>query len=216
MNDVTLYKDEQTAQKDALAEAVLLEAPFEGWSKTAMDKAAKRLGVDPDEASVLFPKGALDALIHFNDLADRRMVALSPADGGSLEAHLALMLKNRLQPWADHKEAIRRSIVFLTTPPNISYGPRIVGKTMDTAWKAADGPGGIVGLVKKGVLATIYHSLTVYWLADESDDGADSWAFLERRIAEIGKLKKLRTKLDPKNSLLYRMLVPTAKGRPRR
>ena len=213
---MTTYEDDKTAQKDALAEAVLLEAPFEGWSKAAIDEATKRLGLEPDDALTLFPKGALDALIHFNDLADRRMIKMSPADGKPFEAHIAQMLKNRLEPWADHKEAVRRSIVFLTTPPNTPYGPQIVGRTVDAIWKNADGPRGVSGLVRKGVLAAIYHSLTVYWLADESDDNVDSWAFLDRRIAEISKLKKLRTRFDPKNSLLHRILVPTTKGRTRR
>jgi ubiquinone biosynthesis protein COQ9 len=46
------------------------------------------------------------------------------------------------------------------------------------------------------LLAGVYSSTLLFWLDDKSDGFADSWAFLDRRIANVmqipGRIAKLR------------------------
>jgi len=45
---------------------------------------------------------------------------------------------------------------------------------------------------KRGLLAGIYATTTLYWLDDKSPDHAATAEFLDRRIAEVMQIPKLR------------------------
>ena len=58
---------------DNLIRAILLHVPFDGWSATAIANGAADIGIEPAEAALMFPNGAIDAVEAFTDLADREM-----------------------------------------------------------------------------------------------------------------------------------------------
>ena len=60
---------------DDLIRAILLHVPFDGWSATAIANGAADIGIEPAEAALMFPNGAIDAVEAFTDLADREMAA---------------------------------------------------------------------------------------------------------------------------------------------
>jgi ubiquinone biosynthesis protein COQ9 len=43
---------------------------------------------------------------------------------------------------------------------------------------------------KRGLLAGVYTATLMCWLNDNSDDFADTWAFLDRRVAEVLRAPK--------------------------
>ena len=65
---------EETARRDQLIEAILPDVPFDGWSEAALKHAARRIGVDDDELTALFPRRGRDAVAAFSHWADRRMI----------------------------------------------------------------------------------------------------------------------------------------------
>ena len=46
---------------------------------------------------------------------------------------------------------------------------------------------------KRGLLAGVYGSTVLYWLSDVSEDQKDTWAFLERRIADVMTIPKIQS-----------------------
>ena len=62
------------SQRMGLIEAILPDVPFDGWTRAALRKAARRLGMAPEEALALFPGGAADLVAGFSHWADQRML----------------------------------------------------------------------------------------------------------------------------------------------
>ena len=44
---------------------------------------------------------------------------------------------------------------------------------------------------KRGLLAAVYSSTLLYWLDDASEGHSDTWAFLDRRIADVMRIPKI-------------------------
>src|SRR3546814_12063346 len=88
-----------------------------------------------------------------------------------------------------HKEAVRRALAFLALPGNAGLAVRSLYRTVDAIWWACgDRSTDFNFYTKRGLLAAVYSSTLLYWLDDGSDGHADSWAFLDRRIADVMRL----------------------------
>jgi ubiquinone biosynthesis protein COQ9 len=44
---------------------------------------------------------------------------------------------------------------------------------------------------KRGLLAAVYSTTVMYWLNDKTPDCTATWAFLDRRIAEVMKIPQV-------------------------
>jgi ubiquinone biosynthesis protein COQ9 len=191
--------NDDPALKDAILLAMLPDVPFEGWSRRSLRQAATRLGHDAAEIESLFPGGARDAVAWFGDWADRRMVAaLAKKKISSLKVRerIALGVRTRLEILDPYAEATRRSLAFLALPANLPLAARLLYRTVDAIWHAAgDRSTDFSFYTKRGLLAGVYASTSLYWLEDRSDGKAASWAFLDRRISEVLKIPQLRAQL---------------------
>jgi ubiquinone biosynthesis protein COQ9 len=69
-------------------------------------------------------------------------------------------------------------------------------RTIDTIWFGiGDRSADFSFYTKRGLLAAVYSSTLLYWLEDRSEDSIDSWAFLDRRIASIMQIPKLKSRV---------------------
>jgi ubiquinone biosynthesis protein COQ9 len=69
-------------------------------------------------------------------------------------------------------------------------------RTVDAIWYAAgDTATDFNFYTKRGLLAAVYSSTLLYWLDDTSEDSAKTWAFLDRRIAEVMKVPRMLSEL---------------------
>jgi ubiquinone biosynthesis protein COQ9 len=110
---------------------------------------------------------------------------------------VALAIRLRLEANAGHREAIRQALSFLALPTNAPLGAKCLYRTVDAIWYAAgDKATDFSFYTKRGLLAGVYSATVLYWLNDRSEGAADSWAFLDRRIADVMKLYELRARLD--------------------
>jgi ubiquinone biosynthesis protein COQ9 len=188
-----------TSLKDAILLAMLPDVPFEGWSRRNLRQAAAKLGRDPAEIEALFPAGARDAVAWFGDWADRGMeaaLAKKKIAGLKVRERIALGVRTRLDIIAPYPEAARRALAFLALPANLPLAARLLYRTVDAIWHAAgDRSTDFSFYTKRGLLAGVYASTSLYWLEDRSDGKAASWAFLDRRIAEVLKIPQLRARL---------------------
>ncbi|WP_374298103.1 COQ9 family protein, partial [Sphingomonas sp.] len=85
---------------------------------------------------------------------------------------------------------------FLAMPLNAALALKLLYRTVDAIWYAAgDNATDFNFYTKRGLLAGVYSATLLYWLNDRSQDCADTWAFLDRRIEEVMQVPKLLGRL---------------------
>jgi ubiquinone biosynthesis protein COQ9 len=190
----------------ALLRAVLRHVPFDGWSPAALKAGAADLGLTVAQGLLLVPGGMRELASLFHEEADRQMLeALARQDLAALKVRerIALAVRLRLEPWNAEREAVRRLLGFLAQPQEAPRAAKLLYGTVDTLWHAAgDASTAFSFYTKRGLLAGIYAATTLYWLDDRSPDGADTDAFLERRIADALALPRVGARLRSSLDLL--------------
>jgi ubiquinone biosynthesis protein COQ9 len=183
-----------------LTEAILPDVPFDGWSRAALRRAARRCGLAPAEALALFPRGAADLVAGFSRWADERMLdrlEREPLDAMRIPERIARAIALRLEivePW---REAVRRAMSVLALPHHAPLALRLVYETVDAMWYAAgDAATDFSFYTKRASVAAIWTATVLYWLDDRSEGCADTRAFVERRLAATARIGRLRRDLD--------------------
>lgn len=186
--------------RDRLIAAALDHVPFDGWSRKALERGAGDLDLGPADVLRAFPGGMADAADHFADWSDRRMLSeLAKVDLGALKVRerVALGVRLRLEMNAPYREAMRRLLSFLAMPQNAPLAARMTWRTCDHIWHAAgDRAADFNHYTKRGLLAPVYTSTILYWLSDSSDGFADTWGYLDRRLADVLKIPMYKAKAE--------------------
>ena len=186
--------------KDALVTAMLPHAAFDGWSAATLALATTELELDPTLPRRLFPGGAVDAVAHLVDQANRLMetdLAALGVEGKGIGELVFLAVQCRLQRWEAHREAIRRAASLLALPQNLALAAKLTWGTADAVWASiGDRSHDFAWYTKRATLAAVYSATLLYWLEDKSEGAADTWAFLRRRLADVRSLPQLRQKLE--------------------
>jgi ubiquinone biosynthesis protein COQ9 len=191
---------ERSAERDAALEALLAHVPFDGWTRTALRRALAEIGQDPEDAPLLFPGGAVDMVVAFCDLADRRMAADAAAldmAGLRTPARVRAVVAARLARNRPHKEAVRRALAVLALPAHAPAAVACTSRTVDAIWHAAgDTAADFSWYTKRASLAAIYVPTLLFWLRDTGEDDAASLAFFDRRLAGLAHLGAARGRLE--------------------
>ncbi|MGB0631134.1 MAG: COQ9 family protein [Alphaproteobacteria bacterium] len=193
-------RDNASTRRDALVGATLTHVPFDGWSVAALRAGARDLGQEPETVQQEFPRGVADAIRHFSRQADRHMLSrMEGADLEELRIHerVALAVETRLAFLAPHREAVHRGLTWLALPQNAMLGARLLYRTVDDIWYAVgDRSADFSFYTKRGLLAGVVGSTTLFWLDDRSEDAAETSAFLHRRIADVMKIHGVRKRIE--------------------
>ncbi len=179
----------QAARDDAVR-ALLPTVPQHGWTVAALREAAGK------DADLLFPGGPPDMVDAYIDLADREMVerAAPLVAEQKLSRRVRTLVATRLELAAPHKTAVRRAAAVLAMPGNALLAARCTARTVDAIWAAAgDTSADFSWYTKRAILASVYSATLLYWLSGRDMDQA--LAFLDRRLAGVAKLGKLRARL---------------------
>jgi len=186
--------------REKLIDAAIAHVPFDGWGDKALLTAAKNQGIEPVVARNAFPGGAIEMIEFHSLLADRRMVAeFEAADisGLKLREKVALAVRLRLQANMPHREAIRRAVATLALPIHAALAARLLYRTVDAVWHAVgDRSTDYNFYTKRMLLAGVYSSTVLFWINDKSADCAETWAFLDRRIADVMQIPKAMARLN--------------------
>ena len=189
---------ERLPERDAAIEAMLPHVPFDGWTARSLRAGLTGAGMPVEEADLLFPGGAVDMIAVFCDLADRRMTeAAASLTGTKQAARVRALIALRLAMNRPHKEAIRRALSVLALPGNARAAAAITARTVDALWHAAgDRSTDFSWYTKRAILTAVYGATLLFWLHDTSEDGADTLAFVDRRLRDVGRIGKLRGRMD--------------------
>jgi ubiquinone biosynthesis protein COQ9 len=190
------------AEQAAVMPALLQQVPAHGWTMAALREALIALGRPAAEAALIFPNGTGEMIEAFCALADKEME--DPASAAALAelrvpARVRAIIALRLSRNRPHKHAIRRALRWLALPGNGALAARITAQTVDAVWHAAgDTAADFSWYSKRGILAGVYGATLLFWLRDASEDDAATLAFLDRRLADVARIGKLRKKLQTK------------------
>jgi ubiquinone biosynthesis protein COQ9 len=180
--------DYERARAEIIA-AALPNVPFDGWTPDTLRRAAANAGYDPLTALRVFPRGPVEAIQAWVALADRHMLSSFEAHvrpGMKTGERVALAIRLRLEIVAPWREAVRRALTVLTLPYNAPLAGRLVYDTVDAIWYAAgDTATDFNFYTKRGLLAGVYSATVLYWLEDKSEGCAETWRFLDRRLADV-------------------------------
>jgi ubiquinone biosynthesis protein COQ9 len=200
---------ERMPERDAAILGMLPHVPFDGWTKRALRAGVRDARLPADEADLLFPLGSLDMIETFCDLADRRMEeAAQLLTETKLSARVRAVIALRLQQNRPYKEAIRRGLAVLALPHNARAAAGCTARTVDAIWHAAgDRSANFSWYTKRAILMAVYSATVLFWLRDTSEDDVDTLAFLDRRLAGVGRIGRLRGRAE---GLVARLPRPRA------
>ena len=185
---------ERSAERDAAIEALLPRVPTQGWTRAALRCALADIGAEPDDAELLFPAGAPDLIEAFFDISDRRMEQdASDFSDLRLPGRVRALIALRLQRNRPHREGIRRALAILALPGNVALAARCTARTVDAIWHAAgDRAADFSWYTKRATLAAVYVATLLFWLRDDSEADAATLEFLDRRLAGVSRIGRLR------------------------
>jgi ubiquinone biosynthesis protein COQ9 len=193
LNELTL--DEL---RPLLAAELPADAAFDGWTARALEATAMRLGVNPAIAALAFDGSARDMIAGWFAAVDGQMLEALPAADLALmkvRARITALVEARLTIMAPHREALRRAQAVLAQPQNLTLATRLGWRAADAMWRAAgDTATDYNHFTKRGILGSVYGATMLVFVNDESEDWADTRAFLARRIEGIMRFETVKAR----------------------
>ncbi len=185
---------ERSPERDAAIEAMLPLVGGGGWTVETLLAAA-----GPD-ADLLFPGGGAEMVEAYCDLGDRWMVddaARLDLAGLRLPQRVRAVIGARFERNGPWKDAVRRGLGVLALPGRGMLAARCTARTVDAVWHSAgDRSADFSWYTKRAILAGVYGSTLLYWLRDESANDAATMAFLDRRLAGVGRIGRARKRAE--------------------
>ena len=182
------------ALRARLALAVGENAAFDGWTRKAVDAAAKQLGIEPAQAQLAFPKSQadmVDAYIRGVDAAMEAHFTPERVAAMKIRDRIRALIWFRLETMAAAREAVRTGLSILAMPQNLALAARTGWRSADLMWRiAGDTATDYNHYSKRLILSGVYGSTLLAWLDDQSEGWMETGAFLDRRLAGVMRFEK--------------------------
>ena len=174
----------------------LPDVPFDGWTGAVMLRAARAADVDHGVARLAFPNGARDLAEYFLHDGDQRMIAAlaaSELQSMKIREKITFAVRTRLEVDMENREALRRATFALLVPPASGSAAKCLYNTVDAIWVAiGDTSTDYNFYTKRATLAGVFGAVLTFWFSDESERFAETWSFLDRRIADVMQIEKIK------------------------
>ena len=161
--------------------------------------AADELGVPADRARLAFPGGAAQMIDAWFDWIDKAMLEAFPPEriaAMKIRDRIRTLLLFRFQTLAPHREALRRALAILALPRQRARpARRLAWRSADRIWRlAGDTATDFNHYSKRAILIGVYGSTSLVFLDDDSEDLAETRAFLDRRIDDVMRFEKAKAR----------------------
>jgi len=184
----------------ALAPDIAASAIFDGWNETALIAAAEMAGCDVDIARLAFPGAKpMDLIEAWITSVDSAMAAQWPAQRLAtlkIRERIRTLVAFRLDAVAHIDEAVRRALAVMAQPHHAPRALKLGWRSADIMWRlAGDTATDYNHYTKRAILAGIYSATLAVFVNDDSEDKADTHAFLDRRIDGVMRFEKAKAQL---------------------
>lgn len=180
----------------ALGPLIPAHAAFDGWSDAALAMAARELGIPAPRARIAFPGGAVQMIDAWFDSIDVAMLeAFRPERIAAMKIRERIreLVLFRFQRMLPHREALRRAFAILAQPQNVPAAAKLAWRAADRMWRVAgDSATDYNYYTKRALLTGVYGSTSLVFVDDNSEDLADTRAFLGRRIDDVMRIEKVK------------------------
>lgn len=187
-------KSRAEQKREALLDAILPEAAFDGWNAASLKRAAEIAGVSEGEVELYCPDGVLDLVETWSRTADdaaREEIVQSGANRIRDKVTQAVLI--RLSQYDGEEEAAARARARLLLPDALDRGARLLWSTSDMIWKAIGDTSTDANFYsKRAILSGVYASTLAVWLDEDDPDKAKTRAFLDRRIDNVMQIEKAK------------------------
>jgi len=177
-----------------LAPKVGEHAVFDGWTQRAVDSAADELGIDRAQARLAYPKDSAHMIEAWIEGVDAAMQAHFTPDVIAkmrVSQRIRAMIWFRLENTGPAREAVRSALSILAMPHNVPLALRTGWRSADQMWRlAGDTATDYNHYSKRLILSGVYTATLLAWLDDQSEGWTDTAAFLDRRLAGVGRFEK--------------------------
>ena len=193
--------DDMTADelRPLLVAAALSHVPFDGWTRKALFAGADDMKLSHERAELCFPDLGRGMLIFWlKDLDQQHQQAIADAnlDDLKIREKITACIHLRFALNAEHKEAVHRAVTTLALPSMAGEAAKANWRMADTCWRGiGDTSTDYNYYTKRLTLSAVYSSSLIYWLSDTSEDHADTWAFIDRRIDNVMQFEKVKAKV---------------------
>jgi len=180
--------------RNALLDAALPHAVFDGWSAATLARAAEDADYSEGEVQLYCPDGVLDLIETWTRRCDsqaRVQIEANPANRIRDKVTQAVLI--RLSQYDGEEETAGRARARLLLPDGLDRGARLVWASSHMIWSAI-GDQSTDGnfYSKRAILSGVYASTFAIWLEDDSDDKTKTRAFLDRRIDNVMQIEKAK------------------------
>ncbi|MEP2103370.1 MAG: COQ9 family protein [Parasphingorhabdus sp.] len=182
-----------------LAPLLASQAAFDGWNEEAVAAAAQQTGVDTDMARLAFNDGPVDMIDAWFQSVDEAMAAKFSEEilsAMKIRERITALVIARLEALEADREGLRRALAILAAPPNLRTAAKLGWRAADKMWRlAGDTATDYNHYTKRTLLSAVYGSTISVFLDDESEEHADTKAFLDRRIENVMQFEKVKAKI---------------------
>lgn len=191
------------AIRDKIITFALPHVPEKGWTWSVVQAACIDAGYQQSMARSVFQEGIVDAVAHFSDLMDRKMIAaLAGVDPNSMKVRerIKTALMARFQQTLPYRDVARLSLAFWRVPPRGMIAGRVLWRTADRIWNwAGDTAQDFNKQSKRSLLIGVMGASMMVWLSDNSEDLAETEAFVTRRIENVLEFGQLVSKVKSRS-----------------
>lgn len=191
------------AIRDKIITFALPHVPSTGWTWSVVQTACTDAGYQQSMARSVFQDGIVDAVAHFSDMMDRKMMAaLENTDPNSLKVRerIKTALMARFEQMRPYRDVVRLSLAFWAVPPRSMIAGRILWRSADRMWNwAGDTAQDYNKQSKRSLLIGVMGASTMVWLNDQSPNLSETDAFVARRIENVLEFGQLISKVKSKS-----------------
>jgi ubiquinone biosynthesis protein COQ9 len=182
--------------REALAPRLASNAAFDGWTEKAVEAAAAELDIDPDLARLALKGSAMALIDAWIAGVDAEMAQRLPPEklaAMKIRERITALVATRLEIMAPDREGLRRAQAIMAMPQNLAAASRIGWRSADRMWRiAGDTATDFNHYTKRMTLSAVYLSTLLTFVNDDSEDYAETRAFLDRRIDNVMQFEKVK------------------------
>ena len=188
-----------------ILEASLKHVKNHGWSETALKHGIAELELS-DACISMFELGGVEIALHYDktlneeleDMMAQQLDDRIPESKPPPTAHfLKDAIKTRLELQLPFYERWAEALALVLSPKVVPRATEQFAHLIDDIWfYAGDKSTDINWYTRRASVAAVYGTTELFMLQDESLDFADTWAFLDRRLADLEIIGENRLELE--------------------